>query len=142
MFYREYTVKKITQGRLIKGSDIIEDIKAFLKEKTIQSGIISGIGAVSKVNIGYYDQKERTYKTKAFDEPMEILSLKGNISIKDHEPFPHLHGVFSRQDGSCIGGHIFEGTEVFAFEFEIIELTGDAFIRYYDEDTGLYLWTK
>lgn len=142
MFFREYNIKRIFQGRLIKGSDLIEDIKAFLKEKSVQSGIISGIGAATKANIGYYDQENRIYKIKAYEEPMEILSLKGNISIKDHEPFPHLHGVFSRQDGSCVGGHIFEGTEVFAFEFEIIELSGDAFIRYYDEDTGLYLWAK
>ncbi|MCX7966746.1 MAG: DNA-binding protein, partial [Syntrophorhabdaceae bacterium] len=133
MLFREYEIKRIFQGRLTKGSDLIEELKAFLKEKSIQSGVISGIGAVTKANMGYYDQSARIYKIKAYDEPMEILSLKGNVSIKDHEPFPHLHGTFSRQDGSCIGGHIFEGTEVFAFEFEIIELSGDPFIRYYDD---------
>jgi len=142
MLFREFTVKRVFQGRLVKGSDLIEDIKAFLKEKSIQSGIISGIGAATKVTIGYYDQKNRVYKIKTFEEPLEILSIKGNVSIKDHDVFPHIHGIFSRQDGSCIGGHVFEGTEIFAFEFEIIELSGDAFIRYYDEETGLYLWTE
>lgn len=142
MFFREYTIKRIFQGRLLKGSDIIEDIKAFLKEKSVQSGIISGIGAATKANIGYYDQEARIYKIHTFDEPLEILSLKGNISIKDHDAFPHLHGVFSRKDGFCIGGHIFEGTEAFAFEFEIVEFAGDPFIRYFDDETGLYLWAK
>ncbi|HOJ44147.1 MAG TPA: DNA-binding protein [Syntrophorhabdaceae bacterium] len=142
MLFREYTITKIFQGRLSKGSDLIEDIMAFLKEKDIHSGIISGIGAASKATIGYYDQVNRIYKTKTFEEPLEILSIKGNISIKDHDVFPHIHGVFSRQDGSCIGGHVFGGTEVFAFEFEIIEFSGDAFIRCFDDETGLYLWAK
>ncbi|MCX8110413.1 MAG: DNA-binding protein [Syntrophorhabdaceae bacterium] len=140
MLFKEFKIERILQGRLPKGSDILEGIGSFLKDKSIQKGMLSGIGAVSKARIGYYDQKDRVYKTMVFDEPMEILSLKGNISIKDSEPFVHIHGVFSKKDCSCVGGHIFEGTEVFAFEFEIAEFSGHVFKRAYDEETGLYLW--
>lgn len=70
---------------------------------------------------------------------MEILSLKGNISIKDGEPFLHLHIVLSKEDFTCIGGHLYEA-EVFAFEFEIVEFEGNSFQRGFDEDTGLFLW--
>ncbi|HON85322.1 MAG TPA: DNA-binding protein [Syntrophorhabdaceae bacterium] len=140
MLFRGFSLKGIFQGRLQKGDDLIEGIKAFLKDESIHKGIISGIGAASRVSIGYYDQTEKRYKMDTFEEPMEILSIKGNISIKDGEPFPHLHGVFSKKDHTCLGGHIFEGTEVFAFEFEVLEFSGDTFIRGYDEETGLYLW--
>ena len=36
--------------------------------------------------------------------------------------------------------YLFEGSEVFAFEFEIVEFEGEAFQRGFDELTGLYLW--
>ncbi|GAB6182683.1 PPC domain-containing DNA-binding protein [Thermodesulfovibrio hydrogeniphilus] len=136
---RNFIIKKVLQGRLFRGDEIIYEITKFLKENTIKSGLISGIGAVTKAKIGYYDQKNRQYITKEFDEPMEILSLKGNISLKDGEPFPHVHVVLSKKDFSCIGGHLFEAY-VFAFEYEIIETDGTAFERGFDEDTGLFLW--
>ncbi len=136
---RKFNIKRIFQGRLFKDYEILSEITKFLKENSISSGLISGIGAVTKAKIGYYDQKTRQYITQEFDEPMEILSLKGNISLKDGEPFPHVHVILSRGDFSCIGGHLFEAY-VFAFEFEVIETDGTPCERGFDEDTGLFLW--
>ncbi len=136
---KDFNFKKIIQGRLFKGDEIISEITKILKEKSINSGLISGIGAVTKAKIGYYDQKTRQYMSKEFCEPMEILSLNGNVSLKDGEPFAHLHIILSKEDYTTIGGHLFEAV-VFAFEFEIIELHGIAYERGYDEDTGLFLW--
>lgn len=136
---KEFKIKRIIQGRLFKGDEIVTGITKIAKEKGITAGIINGIGAVEGAKIGYYDQKTRKYMSQEFAEPMEILSLKGNISLKDNEAFAHLHVVFSKEDYSCIGGHLFEAT-VFAFEFEIIEFEGTAYERGFDEDTGLFLW--
>ncbi|GAQ95505.1 hypothetical protein TAGGR_2400 [Thermodesulfovibrio aggregans] len=136
---KTFSVKRIIQGRLFKGDEIVSTITKFLKENSITSGLISGIGAVKKAKIGYYNQSEKKYISQEFNEPMEILSLKGNISIKDGEPFLHLHIVLSKEDFTCIGGHLYEA-EVFAFEFEIVEFEGNSFQRGFDEDTGLFLW--
>lgn len=136
---KDFKFKKIIQGRLFKGDEIISEITKILKKKEINAGLISGIGAVSKAKIGYYDQKTRKYMSKEFCEPMEILSLKGNVSLKDGEPFAHVHIILSKEDYTTIGGHLFEAS-VFAFEFEIIELDGNSYDRGYDEDTGLFLW--
>ncbi len=137
--FRDFKIKRVIKGRLLKGDEIISEITKILKEKSIKAGLISGIGAVSRAKIGYYDQKNRQYMWKEFKESMEILSLKGNISIKENEPFAHLHIILSREDYSSIGGHLFEA-DVFAFEFEIIELDGEAYERIFNEDTGLFLW--
>ncbi len=137
--FRDFKIKRVIKGRLLKGDEIISEITKILKEKSIKAGLISGIGAVSRAKIGYYDQKNRQYMWKEFKEPMEISSLKGNISIKENEPFAHLHIILSREDYSSIGGHLFEA-DVFAFEFEIIELDGEAYERIFNEDTGLFLW--
>ncbi|MEN2995178.1 MAG: PPC domain-containing DNA-binding protein [Thermodesulfovibrio sp.] len=136
---KNFIVKRVFQGRLLKGQEIISEISNFLRENSIKAGLINGIGAVKKAKIGYYDQSEKKYIFHEFNEPMEILSLKGNISIKDGEPFAHIHVVFSKEDFSCIGGHLYEA-EVFAFEFEIIEFEGESFKREFDQETGLFLW--
>ncbi|GAB5046729.1 PPC domain-containing DNA-binding protein [Thermodesulfovibrio sp. TK110] len=136
---KKFSIKRVLQGRLFMGEEIVSSIIKLLKENAITCGLINGIGAVKKVRIGYYDQKEKKYISQEFNEPMEILSLKGNISVKDAEPFAHIHIILSKEDFSCIGGHLYEA-EVFAFEFEIIELEGNSFIRDFDEETGLFLW--
>ncbi len=136
---RDFKIKRVIKGRLLKGDEIISEITKILKENSIKAGLISGIGAVSRAKIGYYDQEKRQYIWEEIKEPMEILSLKGNISIKEDEPFAHLHIILSRKDYSSIGGHLFEA-DVFAFEFEIIELDGEPYERTFDEDTGLFLW--
>ncbi|WP_297211404.1 MULTISPECIES: PPC domain-containing DNA-binding protein [Thermodesulfovibrio] len=136
---KDFKIKRILQGRLFKGDEIVASITKIARDKGITAGVVNGIGAVERAKIGYYDQRNRKYMSQEFSEPMEILSLKGNISIKDNEPFPHIHVVLSREDYSSIGGHLFEA-QVFAFEFEIIEFEGTAYERGFDEDTGLFLW--
>ena len=106
-----------------------------------QRGAISGIGALSEVRLGYFNAEAKKYEEKVFRENIEIVSLRGNISLKDNEIFPHLHAVLSRRDFSVVGGHLFSGT-VYAFEFEIIPFEGKPFVRGFDEDTGLFLWKK
>lgn len=136
---KEFKIKRILQGRLYKGNEIVSELTKIAKENSISSGLISGIGALEKVKIGYYEQITKKYTSKEFNEPMEILSLKGNISIKEKEPFIHAHIILSKGDYSCVGGHLFEA-HVFAFEYEIIEFEGILFERGFDEDTGLFLW--
>jgi len=100
------------------------------------------VGAVSRARLAFYDHESRTYEERDLPEPLEIVSLKGNISFKDHAIYPHLHAVFSRRDFSAIGGHVLPGTVVFAFEFEIVSFEGKPFVRGYDDATGLFLWGR
>jgi hypothetical protein len=74
-------------------------------------------------------------------KPMEILSLMGNVSLKDDKPFVHAHITLADARGVAMGGHLAEGTIVFACEFMIEEYISDrALVRYFDEKTGLFLW--
>jgi predicted DNA-binding protein with PD1-like motif len=142
MMLREYQTQRIYQGSLDKGADILEGLLGVMKQHHISAGFISGIGAVSEARLAYYNAETRAYEEKAFQEPLEIVSLKGNISIKDNAVFPHLHAVLSRRDFTALGGHLLPKTYVFAFEFEIIPFSGEPFVRGLDEATGLFLWKK
>ncbi|HTR45218.1 MAG TPA: DUF296 domain-containing protein [Thermodesulfovibrionales bacterium] len=140
MILREFTAGRIYQGSLVKGKEIIDGLTEVMKRHDITAGTISGLGAVSEAQIGYFNAHTKSYEKIIFHENMEIVSLRGNISFKDNEVFPHLHVVFSRRDFSTVGGHLFAGSKVYAFEFEIVSLEGKTFTRGFDEDTGLFLW--
>ncbi len=141
--HREYkTGNVIYQGRLAKGEDILKGLTAVLKEKNITSGLITGIGAVTQARMAYFNHDQKKYEELFLREGMEILLLKGNISQKDGEIFPHVHAVLSRKDFSAIGGHLMNDTLVYALEYEIMPFDGKPFVRKFDDDTGLFLWKE
>ncbi len=91
--------------RLFRGEDILESLQKFCKHNPdIGSGQIQGIGAVSAAKIGFFDGTK--YLVNTFTENLEIVSLLGNVA---QNQIVHLHGIFGRIDGSCIGGHIMSG---------------------------------
>jgi predicted DNA-binding protein with PD1-like motif len=89
---------------------------------------------------GFYDCEAQKYENFVFEKPMEVLSLVGNVSLKDGQPFIHAHITLSDEKGQSFGGHLMEGTIVFAAEFIIEELEGENLEREFDKTTGLALW--
>ena len=127
-------------GRLDCGVDLLQGLTAICKEKNITLGQVTAIGAVQRACVGYYDQDTRTYEFTALDEHLEILNLTGNISLKDGEPIIHAHVTLSDSRCKAFGGHLAEGTIVFACEYNIEAMKGPSLERGFDEETGLPLW--
>lgn len=97
--------------RLGKGEDIIEKVIEFCKDNGINSGHFSGIGALDEVEVGYYDEKKRKYHTKTLNEKhIELLSLKGNVSLDEENNIKvHAHVVISDAGLNARGGHLVNG---------------------------------
>lgn len=128
-------------GRLKKGDDLLEALTKECADGEIFLGEVRAIGAVSRARVGFYDQDFRQYRYITYEAPMEILSLVGNISLKEGRPFVHAHITLADKEGVACGGHLAEGTVVFACEYVIQEyLSGERFERGFDEETGLFLW--
>lgn len=128
-------------GRLKKGDDLLGALQKQCEDFNVTAGEIRAIGAVSSARVGYYDQAHRKYEFHDLQKPMEILSLIGNISLKDGKPFVHAHITLADETGVAVGGHLAEGSNVFACEFVIHEfLSSGAFTREFDDQTGLFLW--
>ena len=138
---RTFSTRVVYQGSLGKGEELIQGLIAVMKERMIVAGAVTGMGALTEARIGYFDGRTKKYEEKVFRENMEIAALKGNISLKDGQVFPHLHAVLSGRDFSAVGGHLFSAT-VYAFEFEITPFEGEPFRRVFDEETGLFLWKE
>jgi hypothetical protein len=126
-----------------KGEDLLAALTNCAREHGITLGEVQAIGAVSRARVGYYNQAERKYYFLDLARPLEIIALTGNISLKDGEPMVHAHVTLSDSDGRAFGGHLAEGTLVFACEFAIQEYrSATALVRQMDDPTGLFLWPR
>jgi predicted DNA-binding protein with PD1-like motif len=124
--------------RLEPGESVIQSLLDLLRSEHVAFANLSAAGAVSSVKLGYWNPSTRAYEHRDFDEQMEVVSFQGNASLKDGEPFLHLHGVFGRRDYSVVGGHIQEARVNPTFEVWL--RTEDVPVcRAKDQATGLEL---
>lgn len=135
----EYDASKELVVRLKHDADVVQSITELAKNKGIEAGIITAIGALKRAKLGYYDQRNQEYREIRIDSPHEMASCMGNVSLKDGEPFTHVHVVLADEMGNTKAGHLLEGI-VFAAEVHLRQLEGPKLGRKYDELTGLSLW--
>jgi uncharacterized protein len=139
MLIRNFRQGRIIFARLDHGEDIISQFTNLAEENGIETGSLSAIGALSRAKLAYYDQVTHEYGEVALEEPVELASCFGNISLRDSRPFVHAHAVLSDRTGRTWGGHLTSGT-VFAAELYLQELSGLPLKRVPDSITGLNLW--
>ncbi|MDI9643752.1 MAG: DNA-binding protein [Candidatus Verstraetearchaeota archaeon] len=119
-------------------SDLLVSIRDAAEGLRIGAGVFTVIGALKKATLYYYLQDEKRYWKNTFDTPLEIASGIGNIASKDGETVVHCHVVLADKDGRCFGGHLAEGSLVFAGEAHLRAFRQNI-RRKYDETTALNL---
>lgn len=121
------------------GDHIMAGLYDFFADEDVYAGHISGLGAASSIEIAYYNLDTKEYERSTFTENLEILSLNGNVGVKeDGERVVHVHGTFGRRDFSVLGGHVFEIVVSGAGELHLHTFPGKIH-RAYDKKTGLTL---
>ena len=141
MMTKKLTCQKTDVGylvRLMQGTRVTETLGAFFEEEGISAGVISAIGALEAVELGYFDRAARTYLRKTFSEIYELVSFTGNISLVDGVPFMHAHAILSNADYTPIAGHFFDATVAVTME-AYIQPFSVTITREPDETTGLKL---
>ncbi len=119
--------------------EIVDALLAFCSEKNIKSGSISGIGAIDRMTLRFFNPSSKKYEDREFCEQMEIASLLGNVSTLDGKTYLHLHIVAGRSDYSTIGGHLLSARLSGAGEF-FVEDFGDEIEREYSSEIGLNVY--
>lgn len=120
------------------GEEVVETLKKFCKNNKIKLGTISGIGAVKKATIGFYNLETKKYYPKELDGDYEITSLLGNISTMDGEVYLHLHINLADSTYNTFGGHLNSAVIGGVGEFIIEEIDGKV-ERGLNEEVGLNL---
>lgn len=122
------------------GSDLLNELQTYVLDNNVSLAWLSGMGAVSRANIRYYDQPNRKWIDLHFDKRLEVAAMQGNVSLLGGEPIVHVHIVLADEQGRCYGGHLADGTVVFNLEILMATLSGPPVIRKMDPQTGLTLW--
>jgi predicted DNA-binding protein with PD1-like motif len=120
--------------RLTPGTDLKVALERLTGALAIRAGcIVTCVGSLSRAELRMPGAVGEPDAFRAFDEPMEILSLAGTLSPDGL----HVHISLAGRDGACIGGHLVSGCIVnTTAELVIGELTEVEFHRPFDPATG------
>lgn len=108
MKYAEIARREVTTYALVfeVGDDVIAEIIRFAKEQGVTAARLSGIGGFSQATLGYFVRDRKEYEPIPIEQQTELLSLIGNVVLRDEEPVLHAHAVVAHRGGSVSGGHL------------------------------------
>jgi predicted DNA-binding protein with PD1-like motif len=134
---------RVIVARLFKGDDILESIEDLVVNHQIKGGAVSGIGAVEKATLKFFNVETNKYELHEIDDHMEVTSLIGNVAWRkdasEQSPIVHLHINLGKKDLNVIGGHLEKPTIVSATLEVYIYETDEKIYRSHDEATDLVL---
>jgi len=121
------------------GDEVAASLKRFAEENRLAGSSFKAIGALSGAKVGWFNWQTKKYETAAqFEEQLEVLSLIGDIALKDGKPVVHAHLVVGRRDGTAHGGHLLEAHVRPTLEVVLTE-SAKALRKTVDRESGLAL---
>lgn len=121
---RSFDLKRVHLLRVDQGKEVLSEILRVCEENDIKAAIIIGLGLLSRSKIAFFDIETQSYRYMNVEEPMELASLVGNVSLKEGKPFAHVHVVLG-DERRALAGHLVEGYVGGTVEITIFELEGE-----------------
>jgi hypothetical protein len=91
------------------GDEAAAELARFARETGVDGAELSGIGAASRVSVGWFDFATASYEPTRIDEQVEVVALLGDIATtEDGKPQVHAHLVVAKRGGAAFGGHLLE----------------------------------
>ncbi len=121
------------------GDEVLASLGEFASRAGISAAQVSAIGALSDVELKYFDWEKKEYEAIAVDEQVEVASLLGDIALSpEGKPALHLHVVVGRRNGAAMAGHL--GRAHVRPTLEVMVTEAPAHLRkQYDPESGLAL---
>lgn len=93
------------------GDEVAAGVKRVAEELHLGSASFKAIGAFSSVRLAWFNWQSKKYEPSVvLDEQVELLSLIGDVALKDGAPQVHAHVVIGKSDGTAHGGHLQQAT--------------------------------
>lgn len=124
---------------LERGEPLRERIEALAAKEGIAAARVHGIGAVEGAELGCYVLSERKYLRRTFPGILELVSLEGNLALKDGKPFLHAHATLAGEDFAAFGGHLFDARVGVLVEIFVLPLA-TPLPRVMCDEVGLAAW--
>jgi uncharacterized protein len=91
------------------GDELARGLTQFAIEQKLASASFKAIGALSSAKLGWLNWETKQYEPAvSLREQVELLSLMGDVALKDGQPQVHAHAVIGKRDGTAHGGHLLE----------------------------------
>jgi predicted DNA-binding protein with PD1-like motif len=120
------------------GDEVVSGLTDFAKREKLGAAHFTAIGAFRELTLGYFDWESKQYEKIPVREQVEVLSLVGNIVMKDDAPKLHAHVVVGKRDGTAHGGHLIDARVRPTLEVVLSEAPRHL-ERRHDEQSGLAL---
>ena len=72
------------------------------------AAIISGVGMLAEVKLGFFEVELDDYKTTELKGIYDLDSIIGNITRRDGAPAAHVHVIFNDASHKTYSGHLIE----------------------------------
>ena len=89
------------------GDELAKGLLEFAEQEKLSAASFKAVGALSSVRLGWFSWESKKYEPSVtLDEQVELLSLIGDVALKDGKPVVHAHAVIGKKDGTAHGGHL------------------------------------
>jgi predicted DNA-binding protein with PD1-like motif len=118
--------------------EAVEKLLEFAKTHDISAASFTGLGALSRVTLGFFELEKQDYRHINLQEQVELVSLIGNFATEHDQVRLHCHAVVSNREGHAFGGHLLKG--YVRPTLEVVVIDSPAHLRrQIDPATGLAL---
>ena len=136
----EAKLGRMVFARLFEDEELLETITQVAQMATISAGFFFVIGTLKNANLGFF--REGEYETTEKNQPLEIVSCLGNISLRENKIFAHAHIAVSDDKGNVFGGHVMPGCIIgVTGELTLVEGKDIDLVRKFDQRAKLYMWS-
>jgi predicted DNA-binding protein with PD1-like motif len=91
------------------GDELSRGLSDFAAERHLSAASFQAVGGLSSVRLGWFSWEDKKFEPSVtLDEQLELLSLIGDVALKDGKPVVHAHAVVGKKDGTAHGGHLLE----------------------------------
>lgn len=91
------------------GDELAKGLREFAEQESLSAASFKAVGVLSSVRLGWLSWESKTYEPSVtLNEQVELLSLVGDVALKDGSPVVHAHAVIGKKDGTAHGGHLLE----------------------------------
>ena len=97
---------RVITENLPEDTDLYKGIVGIARSHGVRFGIVTGTGTVKRALLAAFDQKSMKVTHAEISEPMEIISMYGEIVAAGGTLVPRIHLVLADQNGNGKGGEL------------------------------------
>lgn len=128
--------------RLEKNEEVLDSIQRLCQKEHILSATFQGIGACDDVIISTYIPEKNDFVNHEKTGMLEMVSLMGNVRLKDNQFDQHAHASFSfLEEGkvNVLAGHLAKARISYTAEIRLTPIDGKVTLTL-DEKTVIDVW--